>query len=38
MLFGHTRPMVPIVQLIGPEDLSEGASSSLWVSMENVHN
>ena len=38
MLFGHTRPMMPIVQLIGPEDLSEGASSSLWISMENVHN
>ena len=38
MLFGHTRPMLPVVQLIGPEDLSEGASASLWVSMENVHN
>ncbi len=38
MLFGHTRPMMPIVQLIGPEDLSEGASTSLWISMENVHH
>lgn len=37
MLFGHTRPMMPIVQLIGPEDLSEGASSSIWVSMADVH-
>ncbi len=37
MLLGHTRPMMPVVQLIGPEDISTGANSSLWVSMENVH-
>lgn len=37
MQFGFERPMFPIVQLIGPEDLSDGASASVWVSMENVH-
>lgn len=35
MYFGNSKPMFPIVQLIGPEDLSEGASASAWVSMEN---
>ncbi len=38
MYFGNSKPMFPIVQLIGPEDLSEGDSSSPWVSMENCHH
>ena len=38
MFFGDSKPMFPIVQLIGPEDLSEGASSSAWVSMANCNH
>jgi len=36
--YGDSTPMNTVVQLIGPEDLSEGASSSLWVSMENYRS
>ncbi len=37
MLFGFERPMMPTVQLFGPEDVADGAGASVWVSMENVH-
>lgn len=38
MYFGDSKPMFPIVQLIGPEDLSEGAAASIWVSMANCNH
>ncbi len=38
MLFGHTRPMMPIVQLFGPEDVADGVGASVWVSMQDCHH
>lgn len=37
MLFGHTRPMMPTVQLYGPEDAQDGVGTSVWVSMKDCH-
>jgi hypothetical protein len=34
-IFGNSTPLAPIPLLIGPEDLSEGASSSPWISLAN---
>lgn len=36
--YGDSTPLNVVVQLIGPEDLSEGASESAWVSMENYRS
>lgn len=33
MQFGHTRPMMPTVQLFGPEDVADAVGTSVWVSM-----
>lgn len=35
MQFGDSTPLTPFPLLIGPEDASEGASASPWVSLEN---
>lgn len=37
MLLGHTRPMMPTVQLFGPEDVADAAGTSVWVSMKDCH-
>jgi hypothetical protein len=34
-IFGNDTPLAPIPLLIGPEDLSEGASASNWISLAN---
>lgn len=36
--YGDSTPLNVVVQLIGPEDLFEGASSSAWVSFENYRS
>lgn len=38
MFYGDSKPMFPIPLLIGAEDLSEGASSSPWISMADCNH
>lgn len=33
MIYGESTPMMPIVMLVGPEDLNTAANPSAWVSM-----